>query len=260
MPNLPLPTGESNLTGGDVPVSSEEDVLAEFPRKIRTASVAPVRDGIVAGFTEGFKAYQNIAARAAAQCDPMRATGDCLKSFAEERQVIPGRNESEESVRARLFLAPQCVTPEAIRSGVNKLLESYTDKQCTVSELDLDGWFVHDGTAVWDSFIGADPEYPDRYYEDLPYRKPGGAVPSWRYPRSFLMRIPPLEANNSNIAYVLDSNAGIFVGDDTGAAGVAWFAFENPKTAEELYSTIVGLVSTVKGQGISWSLVVDPTL
>ncbi len=222
MPDLPLPVGETWIGGGDLPVSDSTDVLKEFSTTHRRPEKAPVRDAFAEGYTEGFLEYQNAAAYAAAQSDPMRATGEYLKSFAEEHQVVPRPDESEESVRLRLFRAPQIVTPEAILEGVREILDGYDPSKVTMSELELDGWFVHDGDGTWDSFVGDDPDYPDRYYEDLPYRRPGGAVPSDGYPRAFVLHIPNLTGPN----------------------------------ASALYEQIIGFVESVKGQGISWSLIV----
>jgi hypothetical protein len=272
MPTLPLPLGTAVLHGGDVPVSDEADVAAEFPRPHRTPTAAPVRDAFTGGWTAGFLEYQNIAARAAAQSDPLRATGDYLKSFAEEHSVIPGADESEESVRSRLFSAPDIVTPDAIVRGVDALLAPYTTKTCRFSELELDGFFVHDGTAEWDSFVGTDPDYPDRYYDDLPHRLPGGAVPSSGYLRSFLLRIPALEDNDDAVSFAFDAPVslvpsditddyeGIFVADGTGDGTVGLSVYTSPQRADYLYAAIVGLVTSIKGQGFSWTLLVDPTL
>jgi hypothetical protein len=262
MPLLPLPSGETSLTGGDLPVSGPEDVLAEFARPHRTPESAPVRDAFVAAWDAGQCAYQNISARAAAQTDPMRATGEYQRSFAEERGIIPGANESEESVRARLFRAPEIVTPNAIRKTVNAIIADFADAECTVSELDLDGQFIHDGTATWDSFCGAEPNYPDRYYDERPWLQPGGAVPSSGDERNFLMRIPVLDTIEDYIPFVHDGDAewdGVFVHDGT-AAWDGHAVFEDPKTAEDLYRFIIGTVNSIKGQGIPWTLVADPTL
>lgn len=244
-----------------MPVAGSEDVLAELPRTHRLAPNAPVRDAFVEGWTAGFEEYQDIAARAASQCNPMMATGDYLRSFAEERGVIPGANESESSIRDRLFSAPNIVTPDAIRSAIDKLLADYTPYHCTLSELELDGMFAHDGTGTWDCYVGADPDYPDRYYDDQPWLLPGGAVPSAGYIRSFLVRLPVLEDNDTTIAYALNlDNDGLFVEDGTGDGVVGLPAFVDPQRADDLYATIVGLIETIKGQGISWAVVVDPSI
>lgn len=271
MPTLPLPSGETALTGGDVPVSEPADVLAELPRPHRNADVAVVRDAIVEAMTEAFKEYQNIAARAAAQCDPLRATGDYLLDFAEERAVVPIAGESETSIRERIFKRREVVSPAAIVTQVDDLLSKYTTKTCHFSELNLDGYFVNDGTASWDSFVGAEPNYPDRYYDDLSYRLPGGAVPSWGYVRQFLLRIPALENADLTVSYegeifvsdgtlyALDGTPYVGVGESSLGQGVLYL-FEDPQRAEDLYAQIISLVESIKGQGISWSLVVDPTL
>lgn len=266
MPLLPLPTGESALIGGDVPVMDGADVLAEFPSPHKNPAAAPVRDAFVAAWAEGFLAYQNIAAEAAGQSDPLRATGDYLKSFANEHGVVPGAGESEESVRSRLFQAPEIVAPDVIVDGVNAMLATFTTGVCTLSELELDGYFVQDGTADWDSYVGADPDYGDRYYDDMPSLLPGGAVPSSGFPRSFMLRIPPLEDNDDTLSFVTDTVDGIFIGDGSDTSGaesdgsVATSVFVDPKLADDLYAQIAGYVESIKGQGISWSLVVDPAL
>lgn len=258
MPILALPGGDTGLAGGDLPVATEEDVLAEFPVPIKRIAVAPVRDTFVSGWTAGFLTYQVISESAAAQTDPMRATGEYLRSFAEEHSVIPLTGESEESVRSRIYAAPQIVTPDAIVAGIQSIISPHSDGVVHLSELELDGWFVHAGDAVWDSFVGADPDYPDRYYTETPYLLPGGAVPSHGYPRSLLIRIPSLDANDETITYILDSDAGVFaldVDDEN-----AMYVFADPQLAEDLYRAVIAYVESVKGQGISWALVIDPTL
>src|SRR5437870_3747490 len=121
MPLLPLPSGETSLAGGDLPTSEPEDVLSEFARPHRNPASAPVRDAFAAAWNAGLTAYQNIAARAAAQSDPTRATGEYLTGYAEERGVIPLSNETESQFRDRLFDAPEIVTPKAIVGVVNAL-------------------------------------------------------------------------------------------------------------------------------------------
>lgn len=222
MPLLPLPPGDTPLNGGDLPVSESSEVLKEFSSIHRRPETAPVRDALVDGFTEGFLEYQRASSYAAAQSNPMLATGEYLLSFADEREVVPGVDESEESIRNRLFQAPSIVTPDAIVDGINAILAPYTSETATWCELELDGVFVHDGTSVWDSFVGTDPNYPDRYYADQTDLTPSGYVPSSGYPRSFVIRIPELVA----------------------------------LTADETYRQIIGFVESIKGQGISWTLTV----
>lgn len=222
MPLLPLPLGGAAIDGGDLPVDDAENVIAEFPKTHQRPPVAPVRDAFCEGFARGFIKYQDVAAYAAGQSDPMNATGDYLKSFAEEHSVIPGVDETEDSVHRRMFKAPEIVTPDAIVNGINAIIAPAT---CTLSELELDGMFIHDGSAsAWDSFVGTSPNYPDRYYAEAPERQAGGAVPSRGYPRSFFIRVPVIAGGS----------------------------------ADAIYAQVVAFVQSIKGQGISWSLVVGP--
>lgn len=266
MPTLPLPYGPS-LSGGEVPVSGPEDVLAEFSTPQRNAETAPVRDAFCEAFSDAFVEYQNEAADAAAQCDPLRATGDYLLDIAEERDTPVGRGETDEEIRARIFETPSIVTPDAIIEAVNAILARVSTKTCTASELNLDGWFVNNGSSVWHSFVGANPEYPDRYYEDLPQQLPGGAVPSSGLPRSFFLRIPTLEGASNQFTWVTNDATNMsFVGDGSDTAGsessgdIGYFVFANPQTADDLYATIVAVVTAKKGQGVTWSLLVDDRL
>lgn len=251
MPLLPLPS-ETTL-GAELPVSSVEDVLAEFAVPQKSPEVAPVRDAIAEAFADGFVEYQNAAERAAAQSDPIRATGHYLRAYAEEHEVVPSRGESEDSLRARLFVSPSIVTPDAIEAVINEVIAPL---ECKVSELDMDGWFIHDsGTSVWDSFVGAEPNYPDRYYSDQPSLRVGGCVPSNNLPRSFHVRIPALQAQDEAYDYIGDT---YFIGDIVGNGGVN--IYQGQATSEDKYNTIIARVEKIKGQGISWSMVIDPTL
>ncbi len=247
MPILPLPP-ETTL-GTDVPVSSGIDVLFEFPSPQKNPETAPVRDAIAEAFAAGFIEYQNVAERAAAQSDPLKATGNYLRGFADEHQVIPENGESESSLRARLFASPIIVTPDAIAATVNAVIAPL---ECKISELDMDGWFIHangDG-AVWDSFVGAEPNYPDRYYDDQPDLRVGGCVPSNNLPRSFHIRIPALQAQDEAYDYIGDA---YFIGDNLNI-------YQEQATSVDKYNTIIARVEKIKGQGISWSMVIDPTL
>lgn len=246
MPLLPLPP-ETSLAGGDLPVSEAADVLAEFPRPQRNPESAPVRDAFAEAFAAGFIEYQSKAEEVAAQTDPLRATGIHLQARAAERGVVPGRSESESSLRARIFATPDIVTPESISDAVDAIIAPLT---CHVCELNLDGWFVpaNGGTSDWCSFVGSEPNYPDRYYDDVTNGLPGGAVPSNGLPRSFHVRIPVVGTEDEFSA----------IGEFYAGAGA--YVFADPQTAAGIYDAIIARVQAIKGQGISWSLVVDPTL
>jgi hypothetical protein len=248
MPSLPLPAGPITISGGDLPVSDASDVLAEFPEPMRRPDVAPVRDAFCEAYADGFIAYQSAAETAAALCDPLRATGDYLLDKASEYSVFPSVGESEPSLRSRIWATPTIVTPAAIEGVINAIIAPRT---CRVSEPELDGWFVHDAAvdSAWESYVGAEPDYPDRDYDVFPGTMPGGAVPSNGLPRTFRVRIPVLDASDTNFAFIGE----MFV-------GAGCFIFQDPQTANELYNAIVGQVQAIKGQGIAWSLIVDPSL
>lgn len=271
-----MPSGGSGLSGGDLPVSDATDVLREMPEIIRRPATAPVRDAFCEAIAETHRQYQDSAAYSAAQCDPTRATGDYLVSLALEREVVPTAGETEADLRARLFSAEDLVSPQAIINRLNALLSPHTDKLVHLVELELDGWFVHNGTAEWDSFVGVDPRYPDRFYVDdadendgfyIEQNQPGGAVPSNGLKRCFHIRIPVLDAADEEFAFAIDADDEIMAigdGSDTSAAESdgtgATSVFTVGATAEELCAAIVGIVDSIKGQGISWSAMVDPEL
>ena len=224
------------------------DVVQEFGQPQKNPETAPVRDAIAAAYAEGFNKYEEAAEYAAAQSDPLRATGIYLKGYAEEHGIIPGVGETEESVRARLFASPSIVTPDAIETAINEIIAPL---ECKISELDLDGWFIHaEGPSVWESFVGAEPNYPDRYYDDQPGLRVGGCVPSNNLPRSFHVRIPALNAQDEVFDYIGD---GWFVGDDLNI-------YQEQSLSTDKYNRIIATVETKKGQGMSWSMVVEPSL
>lgn len=267
MPLLPLPP-DASLGGGDLPVVDGEDVRAVLPAEMRASDNAPIRDAITDAFAAGFVEYQILAERAAAQVDPLRATGDYLRAIAEEKGVIPTRNETDASIRARLFSNAPIVTPDAIVSVVSGILAPYTASEMTYFEPELDGMFICDGTVNY-GFLGSDPTHLDRLYPDdevtngvyIPHSSPGGAALSNGYPRTFVIRIPALEGADDNFAFISTTADGAFLTDGTEVADYdPAFIFADTLTADELYTTIVSTVQTIKGQGISWTMFVDPTL
>lgn len=266
MPFLPLPP-DAGVGGGALPVTDDADVLAEFPTPHKSPSSAPVRDSIVGGFTDGFTEYQRRAEYAAAQCDPLRATGDYLRSIAEEKEIYPSAQESDEEIRGRLFTATEIVTPKAIDDAVEALLALATDLNAEIYEPEVDGLFISDGTAIWDSFIGANPRYLDRLYLDdavendgdyIPDNRPGGAVPMTGLVRFFVVRVPPLTAVDSDFEFVTTADDGCYIDDGTGSFGS--FSYATAETEDEIYAAIVGKVNSIKGQGITWELLVDASL
>lgn len=278
MPVLPAPLGGTSLAGGDLPVSDGDDVLDEFSAVHKQPAAAPVRDDFCEAFAVSHLVYQDAAAHALAQTDPLRASGDHLIRIALERNVVPYSGESPRSLRARLFSPPAIVTPQAIVDAVNDLLAPVSDIECELVELELDGLYVHDGTVTtWDSFIGAQHRYPDRLYlEDvaenggdyLENNNPGDiTLISQGLPRNFHLRLPVLDAVDEDFAFAIDSDDEVLaISDGTDASGaesdgsVVTFVFGDGNTSEEIYAAIVGIVESIKAQGITWSALADSSL
>lgn len=259
--------------GGSLPVVDDSDVLKEFPRPHRNNDTAPIRDAFVRAFAESFLEYQDDAENTSAQLDPLRATGEYLRSIAAERQVFPVSGESEEHLRSRLFSAPSIVTPGAIQSAVNDILDRYTTKRCQVCEPLMDAAFLSDGIAdAYDGGFFLDtPVYPDRLYPEdaalndgffIPDNMPGDFILESEVPRTFLIRVPVLQAADTLFAFVGE----MFIGDGTDAFGtesdgtVACSVYGDGLTETQIYDAVVGTVEVIKGQGMSWILWVDSSL
>lgn len=282
MPTLPLPPGGAALHGGDLPVSDGSDVLAQFADAHRRPEAALVRDSLADAFSRIHITYQDESAALLAQLDPRRATGDALLELAIEHGVTLRTGEDLESLRARIFTSPDVVSPAAIVKAVNALLAPYTTMECELVEPEVDGWFVEDGTSTeWGAFLGTPgtqirPHYPDRYYADdsaenggfvIANNDPGGLIVSRGYPRNFHLRLPDIAASDADFAFCIDSSTEIMaISNGTNASGseldgtVITFIFNSAQTSDEVYDAIVGLVESIKGQGVSWSALVDPSL
>ena len=79
------------------------------------------------------------------------------------RRLQAGRRERRLAARAGADDA-DLVTPTAILAAANTILALYTAVRAQYAESVLDRWFVHDGTAGWHSFVGAQPQYLARLY------------------------------------------------------------------------------------------------
>lgn len=256
-------------SGGETPITTTADVLAEYPLRIRQEPVAPVRDAAVELQAEIFLAYQNASAYAAAQSDPTRATGVYLEAFAAEVGIFPQDGAGDEALRTRLFSPLAVVTPEAIKAIVNALLAPVTDAQCSLWESVSDRWFVSDDSADWHSFVGDGstdmaPDYPDRRYALRGNCMPGGpAAFNESNGRMFILRLPEIEAADNEGAFPrlpLDGHDTdrFFVNDGSGD----WhgFAFAGGKSAQAIYSAIVNAVESIRGHGVRWLAFVDPRI
>lgn len=286
MPTLPI-SGPAPLDGGALPVNGEPDVLAVFPAKVRRSLIAPVRDALVAAFTEIQKEYQRRGRRAAALSDVLRSTGTHLSGLAADHEVFRQPGEADEALRLRLLGVPDLVTPTVIVAAVNAILSPRTTKRAKYFESELDAVFFTDGTASYDSFFydetsGATPYYADRLYADDAIENEGDVIDdrevlgAWAFAdelgRYFVLRIPPLEAVDDDGSYVLDAlstdaeSAMMFVADGSDTSGaesdgsVTSFLFTDQVLSDELYAATVSVVELLKGQGIRWQAYVDPLL
>ena len=202
MPLLPLPPGGTSISGGDIPVSSDDDVLAEYPYALRSKSdPTPVRDAIVSLIAATFLAYQDAAAYAAAQSDPLRATDLYLDGLLSDHGFERQAGESDSNYLARFLAGLAVVTPAAILGAVNSLTGPLTTSKAQYFEAALDRMFLSDGTATWHSFVGVTPQYQDRlYHDDLGVNgverlqsDPGtNYLFSDAYGRYFVLRVPDL--------------------------------------------------------------------
>jgi hypothetical protein len=260
---------------------AQVDVLAVLPAFVRQSDSAPVRDALAAALVEILRRYRALSGYAAAQCDITRATGIYLASLCAEHGVFKQDGESDDALRARALTAPELVTPAAILAAANTILALYTSVQAQYAESALDRWFVHDGTAPWHSFVGAQPQYFARLYPAdaaandglvRPNSEIGGA---WafadRVGRMFVLRVPVLTGLGDAHAFVADGpsappDARVFIADGSNGSGseasgqLGMFVYASPSNALAAYQAIVNAVSRIKAHSIRWLLLADPKL
>lgn len=261
---------------GDLPVVTAQDIIDAMPAELRIPELAAVRDAIAEALAESFKEYQDRSAYAAAQISVLRADGVYLQGVSQDRGTVTVQGELDSNLRRRMLTPQKAVTKNAILNEVNDYLDDYTDGEAQLFDSVLDRFFTQDGTTdVWLSFIGSNPSYLDRYYDDdivinngiaREQAEPGGAwVFGDGYGRYFVLRIPQLDGLEDQHAFILTGN-GSFIHDGTNASGaeangeVATFAFAERKTAEEIYRLTLATVERIKGHGIRWQLIVDSRL
>jgi len=263
------------IGGGPLP-TAEGAPLGRLPAELRGEN-APIRDALVAAERAAFEEYERQSEEAAAQSSILRSTGAFLDVDADERGFVRQQGESDADLRARILAGIATVTPVAICAAADRILSAYTAKTSKYAE-ELDGFFVLPAAsaAPWCAFVSSvtgksrTPTYPDRLYADdaalnggisIPSRAPGGAVPlpAKGAGRTFTLRIPdlafvdaigiyatpatPFNAIESSILYVPDA-----------------FPAPSGLTESQIYQAIVNSIEQIKGHGIRWSLVVDPTI
>ena len=257
------------------------DVLSVLPAFVRKSDAAPVRDALAAALLAILTRCRQLSGYAAAQCDITRATGIYLESLCREHGVFKQPGESDDQLRARALTAPDLVTPEAILAAANTILSSFTAAGAQYAESALDRWFVHDGSARWHSFVGAQPQYLARLYPADAAANGGYARPSseiggaWAFAdqngRFFVLRVPVLTGLAEAHAFVSadassPADLASFVADGSNASGseaagaLGMFVYASPSTALSVYQAIVNAVSRIKGHGVRWLLIADARL
>lgn len=219
MPTFPfiLPV---SAEAGSLPAETLDDINSHLPAELKINDPAPVRDSLFSSLLACLQQYQLLSAYAAAQSNPVYATGEYLEGLAQDRTVLKAPGESDLSLSGRLFAPVACVTPQAIIGAANTILANAaaSNISCEYLESALDRIFVFDGTqpATLHSFIGpVSPQYTDRFYKDdaalnggsyVPGRAPGGA---WcfgdEYGRMLVLRSPVLVHANSEHTFTFDS-------------------------------------------------------
>ena len=219
MPTFPfiLPV---SAEAGSLPAETLDDINSHLPAELKINDPAPVRDSLFSSLLACLQQYQLLSAYAAAQSNPVYATGEYLEGLAQDRTVLKAPGESDLSLSGRLFAPVACVTPQAIIGAANTILANAAASNigCEYLESALDRIFVFDGTqpATLHSFIGpVSPQYTDRFYKDdaalnggsyVPGRAPGGAwCFSDEYGRMLVLRSPVLVATNSEHQFTFDS-------------------------------------------------------
>jgi hypothetical protein len=282
----------------DLPVNDVSDVLAVAPSVLRPDSVAPVRDGIFAGITALCQACQSWGIYAAAQSDPLRATGVYEDAIGGERSIFRS-GALDEPYRDAILTPPTNVTPQAILAAANAILAPFTAVQAKYCESRSDRLFIYPdlagpgppaaappppyGNAAFlylESDIARSPAYADRLYESdaatngglfCPGREPGAArIFADDVGRMFLLRAPDLtsvDAQDTPVYTGLPANGDdFFVAADASSPitdptlASTSYVLQNPTLSSTLYASLINAVAHVLGQSVRWELFVDPQL
>jgi hypothetical protein len=260
---------------GPRPIQTREDVLAFFPRWMtESEDAAPVRDMLADALLGFALEWQVYSEGGIAQADYLRAVGSYLSELGIDQGFAQQPNEDDEVYRARLFQSTQVCTENAITVGVNAILAPFTDVECQLSDSALDRWFLNDGTdgdagePLWNSYLGANPDYPDRLYEEAAVQNDGyfransnpeGArLYGDTLGRMFLLLVPDL-------ASVVDSPYGAFLVDDgdelerevsfwlgDGSGPEQSYLLASDQGAVAIYRAIESFVDGVIGQSVRW--------
>jgi hypothetical protein len=264
---------------GPHPVVDSSAVTAVLPDALSMPEVDLIRDALVDALTALMIEWQYRSDYAAALVDPIRAVKQYLAALANDKGTAKAVGEDDEALRARAFQQRSCVTEGAIIAGVNLILSLVTVTECQLNDATLDRWFLHDGTdgaggpAIWHSFVGAGPNYPDRYFADDAvnnggYSRPNSEVHGARLysdaiGRHLLLRVPDFGFQLLDAPFVYSApnenqpaGIGFFVGDGSDAA-IASYINSTITDPIGIYQAIGNFMNNVCGQSIRWEMLSD---
>jgi hypothetical protein len=137
-----MSNSSSIVVSSSLPVESVDDVAAEWSADVYDPTAdQPILVAIQLGQTAMLLAYQDAAAFAAAQSDPLFATDEYLDEIGSyELGVNRQKGELDELYRSR-FYNQTTVSPEEIVAVANAVLAPYTLTSCVYFE-HLDAWYV----------------------------------------------------------------------------------------------------------------------
>jgi hypothetical protein len=259
-----------------------DDVKAQMPAWMLTDKEQPVTDALAETLLAVVLAYQHRSAYAAAQADIQRSTEEYLDGLGQDRTYERGETEDNPDYRARILDFPDLVAGWAIRAVVNALLAPFTATTCHVFEPTLDRLFIGPPSgADWNSFIGRNPEYPTRFYEQdaadnggyfIAGNEPGAArCYDDHAGRLFHVRIPDLAGLHDDPASVYSSvslgnpdprqsgTIAMHIGDGSNS-NVAAYLTASSAEAQSVYQAIINAVDQIKGHTVRWILEVDPSM
>ena len=260
MPTLPLPdlTNGVSIDAGELPVSSIDDIAATWSNDVQAPPVAPIRDAIQQGELAMMLAYQNVAPKAAAQCDPLRATGEYLDEVGDDRSIQRQPGESDTEYSARVNAVPSTVSPNDIIAAANAVLAPYTSIPCRYYE-QSDAWFLSNpNTTTWSAHLFSDsdggpnavPNYPDRRYSLIPNRRPPGAVLFGdMYGREFVLRTPDISSVDATVG-ALFQQAQVVIATTTTAYVQPAFGADVSVYVSDASKFVVGQSVYLAGAGI----------
>jgi hypothetical protein len=270
MPTVPLPQlTRVPLGQGDLPVSQPADVSAEWAPEMMQSDAAPVRDAIQAGEYAMLLEYQRAVSYATDQSDPLHASGEYADEIGDEHGVHRQGGETDASYLPRINATPSVVDPNDICAAADVILAPYTPIQARYAE-HLDAFHLApDLTTAWSSHVfnspNQTPNYPDRHYDVIVNRRPGGAIVfDDVYGRIFILRVPDISSLDANVAAVFDGTEqapfGFFVSNGPTVGFGTAFVWSVLSSTNDIYNAIVSKVESMRGMSMRFIMLVDPKL